>query len=87
MPHSRFLGTFPGGFCNGFNGSADAQPQLALSGHAQWNTTEYWMTPLSNALMALSHLNPSRGAASGKIGRLERGGPGAPEPSGSSRAG
>jgi hypothetical protein len=87
MPHSRFLGTFPGGFCTAFNGSSDDRPLLDLDGNAQWNTTEYWMTPLSNALMAHSHLNPSRGAASGKIGRLERGGPGAPEPSGSSRAG
>jgi hypothetical protein len=73
MPHSRFLGTFPGGFCNGFNGSADDQPQLDLDGHAQWNTTEYWMTPLSNALMALSLLNPIDGGPGRKLGRRERG--------------
>jgi len=68
MPHSRFLGTYPGGFCNGFNGSADDQPQLDQEGDAQWNTTEYWMTPLSNMLMALSLLIPSAADASGKLG-------------------
>jgi hypothetical protein len=73
MPHSRFLGTYPGGFCNGFNGSADDQPQLDLDGRAQWNTTEYWMTPLSNALMALCLLNPARGGPGRKLGRRERG--------------
>ncbi|HEY1791404.1 MAG TPA: glycoside hydrolase family 9 protein [Opitutaceae bacterium] len=58
MPHSRFLGTYPGGFCNGFIGSAEDLPLLDRQGDAQWNTTEYWMTPLSNMLMALGHLNP-----------------------------
>jgi hypothetical protein len=62
MPHSRFLGTFPGGFCNGFMGAADDQPRLDLEGEAQWNTTEYWVTPLSNALMALCILDaPGKG--------------------------
>jgi hypothetical protein len=69
MPHSRFLGTFPGGFCTGFNGSPDDMPQLDLDGAAQWNTTEYWMTPLSNALMALAVLNPPSDDASRKLGR------------------
>jgi len=73
MPHSRFLGTFPGGFCNGFNGTADDQPRLDMEGQAEWNTTEYWMTPLSNMIMALSLLNPVA-APAGKIGRRERGG-------------
>jgi len=72
MPHSRYLGTFPGGFCNGFNGSADDQPQLDLDGNVQWNTAEYWVTPLSNALMALGHLTPPPGPASQKLGRRER---------------
>jgi hypothetical protein len=69
MPHSRFLGTLPGGFCTGFNGSADDRPQLDLEGDAQWNTTEYWMTPLSNAVMALAVLNPRSSDASRKLGR------------------
>jgi hypothetical protein len=73
MPHSRFLGTFPGGFCNGFNGTADDRPLLDLDGNAEWNTVEYWMTPLSNSLMALSLLNPARGAASQKLGKKKRG--------------
>jgi len=78
MPHSRFLGTFPGGFCAGFIGSAEDQPVLDLDGDDQWNTTEYWMTPLSNALMALSLLCPPRGAASLKLGAPALGHPGTP---------
>jgi hypothetical protein len=69
MPHSRYLGTLPGGFCIGFNGSAGDLPQLDQEGDAQWNTTEYWMTPLSNALMALGLLNPQPDDASRKLGR------------------
>ncbi len=62
MPHSRFLGTFPGGFCNGFNGSPDDQPLLDQEGWGQWNTTEYWMTPIANSLLALGVLE-GRGPA------------------------
>ena len=72
MPHSRFLGTYPGGFCTSFNGSADDKPQLDLEGEAQWNTTEYWMTPLSNTLMALSLLIPPTADASRKLGGVAR---------------
>ena len=68
MPHSRFLGTYPGGFCNGFNGSAEDQPLLDLEGNAQWNSVEYWVTPLSNTLMALGLLNPPPADASRKLG-------------------
>ncbi len=56
MPHSRFLGPFPGGFMSGFIGDADDRPVLDLEGRAQWNTTEYWNTPLANCLMALAEL-------------------------------
>jgi hypothetical protein len=69
MPHSRFLGTYPGGFCSGFNGKADDTPHLDEQGDAQWNTTEYWMTPLSNALLALAILNPGHPSAARKLGR------------------
>lgn len=72
MPHSRFFGTCPGGFCAGFIGSAEDQPLLDLDGDAQWNTTEYWMTPLSNALMALSLLNPARGEGCQRLGARTR---------------
>jgi hypothetical protein len=68
MPHSRYLGTLPGGFCIGFNGSTDDMPQLDQQGDAQWNTTEYWMTPLSNTLLALGLLNPPAADASRKLG-------------------
>jgi len=73
MPHSRFLGTCPGGFGAGFIGSAEDEPQLDIDADAQWNTTEYWMTPLSNALMALSILNPARGAPGQRLGERVRG--------------
>jgi hypothetical protein len=79
MPHSRFLGTYPGGFCAGFIGSPEDLPLLDLDGNAQWNTTEYWMTPLSNALMALSLLNPARGASCQKLGSPARSDPGPPD--------
>ena len=56
MPHSRFLGAFPGGFMAGFIGDSSDKPVLDLEGRAQWNTTEYWNTPLANCLMALTEL-------------------------------
>ena len=69
MPHSRLLGTYPGGFCIGFIGSPEDQPVADLQADAMWNTSEYWMVPLSNALMALSILNPSKPTASRKLGQ------------------
>jgi hypothetical protein len=72
MPHSRFLGTFPGGFCNGFIGTPEDTPFLDREGDAQWNTTEYWVTPLSNALLALGHLNPPATDPSRKLGHKPR---------------
>jgi hypothetical protein len=56
MPHSRFLGPFPGGFMSGFIGDKDDLPVVDLEARAQWNTTEYWNTPLANCLMALAEL-------------------------------
>jgi hypothetical protein len=72
MPHSRLLGTYPGGFCAGFIGTPDDRPSVDLDADAQWNSTEYWMTPLSNALMALSLLNPTGAPASRKLGRRDQ---------------
>ena len=69
MPHSRLLGTYPGGFCMGFIGSPDDQPVADLQADAMWNTSEYWMVSLSNALMALSILNPKRSSTSRKLGQ------------------
>ena len=59
MPHSRFFGSFPGGFMVGFIGDQKDRPVLDLEGRAQWNTTEYWNTPLANCLMALAELGRS----------------------------
>ncbi len=56
MPHSRYLGAFPGGFMNGFIGDSKDEPVVDANGEAQWNTTEYWNTPLANSLMALAQL-------------------------------
>jgi hypothetical protein len=69
MPHSRHLGTQPGGFFIGFIGTADDRPHVDLQGDAQWNTTEYWMTGLSNAVMALSLLQPRDATADDKLGK------------------
>ncbi len=68
MPHSRLMGTFPGGFLNGFCGELSDEPFLDEDANAQWNSTEYWMTPLSNALMSLAILLPSGSPATRKIG-------------------
>ena len=67
MPHSRLMGTFPGGFCNGFIGTLADEPNLDTDGNAQWNTTEYWIPLIANTMLALSQLNiPS--TADKKIG-------------------
>jgi hypothetical protein len=68
MPHSRLLGTFPGGFCTGFCGTPDDQPHLDIEANAQWNTTEYWQPGIANSLLALSHLLPSDDDPKNKLG-------------------
>lgn len=68
MPHSRFLGTYPGGFCVGPRGNAEDKIEIDLNARAEWSSTEYWLTPLSNALMALTILLPDRIPESNKIG-------------------
>lgn len=68
MPHSRFLGTIIGGFCNAFRGTADDIPTIDMERKAEWNSTEYWNVPLSNCLMALSWLLPAKVNPSAKIG-------------------
>ena len=50
-------------------GTADDRPHVDLQGDAQWNTTEYWMTGLSNAVMALSLLQPRDATAGDKLGK------------------
>lgn len=68
MPHSRMMGTLIGGFMNGFRGSADDIPAVDLERDAEWNSTEYWNTPLSNCLMALACLLPPTVPSSRKLG-------------------
>lgn len=68
MPHSRLLGTFPGGFCSGFIGTPSDTPHLDTMGDAQWNTTEYWATPQSNLFMALTILLQRNPAPKSKLG-------------------
>ena len=72
MPYSRFLGTVNGGFCNGFRGTAEDEPFLDERRLPEWNSTEYWNTPLSNSLMALSHLLYSEVPAERKLGAPQR---------------
>ena len=68
MPHSRFFGTMNGGFCVGPIGDINDEIVLDLDARAAWNTTEYWNPPVGNALMALSHLLPTRIDTGNKIG-------------------
>ncbi len=67
-PYSGYYGTLPGGFCNGPRGTAEDLPQVDVAGRLEWNSGEYWMAPLANALMALSLLLPSRLLPSGRLG-------------------
>ena len=69
MPHSRYFGTVIGGFMNGFRGTENDTPYVDLNRDAEWNSTEYWMTPLSNALMALARLLPTRLNERRKLGQ------------------
>jgi hypothetical protein len=69
MPHSRFLGTYPGGFCVGPRGNASDRIVIDRKARAEWSSTEYWLTPLSNALMALAILLPAEIKEENKIGR------------------
>ncbi len=68
MPHSRFLGTLPGGFMNGFRGTEADIPTIDLAREAEWNSTEYWNVPLSNCLMALARLLPVTVPLAHKLG-------------------
>jgi len=68
MPHSRFFGTMPGGFCVGPRGSLQDETVLDLDAHAAWNSTEYWNPPVGNSLMALSFLLPKHIKSDNKIG-------------------
>lgn len=68
MPHSRFLGTQPGGFMAGFIGNTDDTPHVDLNAKAQWNTTEYWNTPMANFCMAIAELLPKKIPCESKLG-------------------
>jgi hypothetical protein len=70
MPHSRFLGTYPGGFCVGPRGNASDRIVIDRKARAEWNSTEYWLTPLSNTLMALAILLPREIKTENKIGHV-----------------
>jgi hypothetical protein len=71
MPHSRFFGTHPGGFCVGPRGSLEDEALIDLDARAEWSSTEYWLTPLSNMLMALSILLPDDIKKENKIGIIK----------------
>ncbi|MGA2976999.1 MAG: glycoside hydrolase family 9 protein [Spirochaetia bacterium] len=67
-PYSRYYGTLPGGFCVGPRGTADDCIYVDMTGRTEWNSGEYWLAPLANALLALADLLPSRVLLSGKLG-------------------
>ncbi len=68
VPHSRFFGTFPGGFCVGPRGTTSDEPFVDMNGSLQWNSTEYWNTPVTNTFFALSYLLPSHIKRENKLG-------------------
>jgi hypothetical protein len=68
MPHSRFFGTHPGGFCVGPRGNGKDKIVIDLKARAEWSSTEYWLTPLSNTLMTLAILLPKKIKEKDKIG-------------------
>lgn len=68
MPYSRFFGTYIGGFCAGFCSTPEDMPYQDQIAEPQWNSTEYWMVPLSNMLMALTLLIPKNSQATHKLG-------------------
>jgi len=68
MPHSRLLGTFPGGFCTGFCGTPEDMPHQDTEADAQWNSTEYWQPGISSTLLALGNLPPTCNNAQQKLG-------------------
>jgi hypothetical protein len=70
MPHSRFLGTFPGGFCVGPRGDISDDIFIDQDRRADWSSTEYWLTPLSNALMALAYLLQEKIQGKNKLGNI-----------------
>lgn len=69
MPHSRFLGTVVGGFMAGFIGNTDDSAHVDLKAKAQWNSTEYWNTPIANLCMALAELLPETIKPGTKLGK------------------
>ncbi len=68
MPHSRFHGQIPGGFMVGPRGNAADEISIDLDARAEWNSTEYWNTPVAYALLAFTHLLPNPVPATGKLG-------------------
>jgi hypothetical protein len=73
MPHSRFLGTSIGGYMSGFIGNTDDTPHVDLQAKAQWNTTEYWVTPKANLCLALAELLPAEVDPREKLGSSQAG--------------
>ena len=69
MPHSRFLGTNIGGYLIGFIGKANDKPFVDMEAKAQWNSTEYWVTPIANFCMALAELLPVEIQPETKLGQ------------------
>jgi hypothetical protein len=67
-PYSRFYGALTGGFCVGPRGTAEDSIYVDIAGRTEWNSGEYWLAPLGNALMALASLLPARILPSGKLG-------------------
>jgi len=68
MPHSRFHGYLPGGFCVGPRGDENDMISLDLDARAEWNSTEYWNLPVGNTLAAFVNLLPCKIITENKLG-------------------
>lgn len=71
QPYSRFFGPCNGGFMNGPAGDANDHIEADMQQRYRWNSTEYWVVPLANMLLALTALLPGDKAAN-KLGGCKK---------------
>jgi hypothetical protein len=59
FPHSRFVGSIPGGIVNGIAGNPDDEPVLDTEYGGDWRTAEYWSPHNAYYLWAVGNLEMS----------------------------
>lgn len=58
-----------GGYLIGFIGKENDQAFVDIEAKAQWNSTEYWVTPIANFCMAFAELLPVEIQPEAKLGQ------------------